>query len=303
MSPLALAVDIGGTKIAAGLVAADGTLTDRRRTATPAGAGGPAIMAAAVELARPLAARAAACGIGTAGVVDPAGRIASATSLLTGWAGTDVKGTAERALDLPALVLNDCHAAGAAEARLGAARGARTALVVAVGTGIGAAWCEDGRVRTGRSGTCGSLGHLPAPTTAGLPCSCGALDHIEAHASGPAIERAYRAASGRNLPLAAIGRLAADGEEPAVQAIARAAALLGRVLAGAANLTDPDAIVVAGGVALLGPVLLEPMSAAYRAEALPAPGAVPIVPAMLGEVAALVGAGLQALSTLTNGAS
>jgi glucokinase len=291
MTPLALAVDIGGSKIAVGLVAPDGTLAERRRAATPDGA---SILPAVFELAGPLVERAAVCGIGTAGTVDPQGRVASATDLLTGWAGTDVKGAAERTLGLPAVVLNDCHAAGAAEARVGAARDARTALVVVIGTGIGGAVCVAGRVRTGVSGTAGSVGHLPAPTAAGVRCSCGALDHIEAHASGPAIERAYREETGRALSLAEIGRLGSH-------VIGDAATLLGRVLAGAANLLDPDAIVIAGGVSMLGPALLRPMEAAYRAETLPGPSAAPILPARLGEDAGLVGAGLEALSHLGNG--
>ncbi|MFC5828766.1 ROK family protein [Nonomuraea insulae] len=267
-------------------MAADGTLTERRRTPTPAG---PSILRAVFELAQPLARRAVTCGIGTAGIVDPLGRIASATDLLTGWAGTDVKGEAERALRLPAVVLNDCHAAGAAEARVGAARGARTALVVAIGTGIGGAVCVEGRVRAGATGTAGSIGHLPAPASAGLRCSCGALDHIEAYAAGPAIERAYLKETGQALSLAEIGEIGSH-------VIADAATLLGRVLAGAANLIDPDAIVIAGGVSMLGPALLGPMEAAYHAETLPGPSVAPLLPAMLGEDAGLVGAGLEALS-------
>ncbi|SEG96584.1 glucokinase [Nonomuraea solani] len=307
-TPLALAVDIGGTKIAVGLVAADGTLHERRRTVTPAG---PSILPAVFELARPLVGRAMACGIGTAGTVGPLGRIASATDLLTGWAGTDVKGAAESALGLPTAVLNDCHAAGAAEARVGAARDARTALVVAIGTGIGGAVCVEGRVLTGASGTAGAIGHLPAPTDAGVRCSCGALDHIEAHASGPAIERAYLHTTGRALTLTEIGRLAsqatasiaATSHETAARVIAEAAVLMGRVLAGAANLIDPGAIVIAGGVSMLGPALLRPMEAAFRAETLPGPSAVPLLPARLGADAGLVGAGLEALSHLENGSS
>ncbi|WP_326826724.1 ROK family protein [Streptosporangium sp. NBC_01756] len=290
MTPLALAVDIGGTKVAVGLVAADGTLKERTRAATPAGS---SILQTVFELARPLAEQAVICGIGTAGTVDPRGRITSATELLTGWAGTDVKGAAQRALMLPTVVLNDCHAAGVAEARVGSARDASTALVVAVGTGIGGAVCVAGRVRTGLSGTAGSIGHLPAPTSAGVPCSCGALDHIEAHASGPAIERAYREETGQALPLAEIGRLGSH-------VITDAATLLGRVLAGAANLVDPDAIVIAGGVSMLGPALFGPLEAAYRADALPGPSAAPLLPARLGGDAGLVGAGLEALSRLEN---
>ncbi|SEL22899.1 ROK family protein [Nonomuraea pusilla] len=309
MTPLALAVDIGGTKIAAALVDGEGRLAERRRVPTPASEGGEAIMAAVAAVSAPLLAaggsRVVACGIGTAGVVDGRGRVASATDLLTGWAGTDVKGVAERTLGLPAVVMNDCHAAGAGESRLGAARDAETALVVAVGTGIGGALCRSGAPVTGRTGTAGSIGHVPAPPPPALPhgpapaprrCSCGATDHVEAYASGPAVERAYREAAGRALPLAEIGRRAAAGDADAERVIGDAATLLGRVLAGAANLLDPDVIVIAGGVSLLGPPLLAPLASAFRAEALPGPRDIPVRAAALGGDAVLVGAGTHALA-------
>jgi glucokinase len=330
-SPLVVAVDIGGTKIAAGLVDAEGRLYEQRRTATPAAEGGEAIMAAVLGCARPLrdlgGDRVVACGIATAGVVDPAGRIAGATDLLKGWAGTDVRGIAERGLGLPATVVNDCHAAGTAEARIGAARGARTGLVVAVGTGIGGALVADGATVTGRSGTAGAIGHLPAPVVsvttramgapapvaagttaqgtatvvAGRRCSCGAFDHVEAHASGPAIERSYREVTGRALELREIASLARSGQPQARHVITAAASLLGRVLGGAANLLDPDVIVVAGGVSGLGSLLLSPMRRSFRADALVGVRGVPIREAVLRERAGLVGAGLAAMPTTDGG--
>jgi glucokinase len=297
--PLVVAVDIGGTKIAVGLVDAEGRLYEQRRTATPAAEGGEAIMAAVLGCARPLldlgGDRVVACGIATAGVVDQAGRIAGATDLLKGWAGTDVRGIAERALGLPATVVNDCHAAGTAEARIGAARGARTGLVVAVGTGIGGALVADGATVTGRSGTAGAIGHVPATVVAGRGCSCGAFDHVEAHASGPAIERSYREVTGRVLGLREIASLARSGQPQARHVITAAASLLGRVLGGAANLLDPDVIVLAGGVSRLGSLLLSPVRRGFRAEALTGVRGVPIREAVLGERAGLVGAGLSAL--------
>lgn len=300
-TPLVVAVDIGGTKIAVGLVDAEGRLHEQRRTATPAAEGGEAIMAAVLGCARPLrdlgGDRVVACGIATAGVVDPAGRIAGATDLLKGWAGTDVRGIAERALGLPVTVVNDCHAAGTAEARIGAARGARTGLVVAVGTGIGGALVADGATVTGRSGTAGAIGHMPAAVVAGRRCSCGAFDHVEAHASGPAIERSYREVTGRVLELREIASLARSGQPQARHVITAAASLLGRVLGGAANLLDPDVIVVAGGVSRLGSLLLSPMRRSFRAEALAGVRGVPIREAVLGERAGLVGAGLAAMPT------
>ncbi|WP_053175853.1 ROK family protein [Nonomuraea sp. SBT364] len=129
----------------------------------------------------------------------------------------------------------------------------------------------------------------------GRRCSCGAADHVEAHASGPAIERSYRELTGDRLGLAAVAALARSGDPRACQVITAAATLLGRVLGGAANLLDPDVIVIAGGVSRLGPLLLGPLRLAYRADALPGPRRAPIRLAALTDRAGLVGAGLTAL--------
>ena len=135
-------------------------------------------------------------------------------------------------------------AAGLAEARVGAARGRTNNADDRLGTGIGGAILVNGVVEDGRTGTAGSLGHMPVPSSSGRLCSCGAHDHLEAFASGPAIEDAYQSRTGKVLSLRAIGALAADDNQCAQEVLSTAGTMVGRVLAGAANLIDPDVIVI-----------------------------------------------------------
>ncbi|MET7402085.1 ROK family protein [Dactylosporangium sp. NPDC005572] len=210
-------------------------------------------------------------------------------------------------------------------------------MVVAAGTGIGGALVVAGSLVAGRHGFAGSLGHLPAvlprvpsppsapfqpapsaplPPTPSAPlpparsalfppapflrdrrCGCGALDHVEAYAAGPAIAADYAARAG----LAVVPSLeevvaAADGGDPhARAAIDLGAAVLGAGLAAAANLLDPDVVVIGGGVLSLGDRFLPGVDAALRAAALPGVDRVPLRPAALGNAAVLVGAALLAV--------
>jgi glucokinase len=293
----ALGVDIGGTKIAVGLVDAGGTVSQRVEVATPAQEGADAIIAAVLGAARSAMAGAAvvACGVGTAGVVGEHGEITTATDLLRGWAGTPLSVRLADALHLPVRVLNDVQATGLAEARLGAARGQPSALIVAVGTGIGGALARDGQIVRGAHGIAGSVGHMPAILRQGRICSCGAPDHVEAYASGPSLEGDYRRRTGKALSLRAIARLAAEGDELAGAVVVEGASVLGTAIGGANNLVDASVVVVGGGVATLGELFFAPMREAARREALGASKLVPIVPAGFGADACLVGAGLAGL--------
>src|SRR5207247_1850536 len=119
-----------------------------------------------------------------------------ATGLLPGWAGIDLVQGFERELGLPSVALNDVHAMGLAEARLGAGRSSRVCLSVAVGTGIGGAITIDGRLVEGANGLAGAVGHIPVKT-GGSICSCGRRGCIEAAAGGPAIARSFAFCRGR----------------------------------------------------------------------------------------------------------
>ncbi|WP_214326330.1 ROK family protein [Nonomuraea sediminis] len=265
-----LGVDIGGTKIAAGLVSPSGELLSSRVIATPAAD----VLDHAVRLARSLLTDGVvACGVGSAGTISASGIVTHATDALPGWAGTDLLGAFSAALDLPVRVVNDVHAWAEGESRFGAAAGATSALVVTVGTGIGGAFVVDGRVLPG-----GALGHLWVGGD--RRCPCGRVGHVEAYASGPALLAEYLRRGGQ-------GSL----EGPVADEVVReAATLLGRALGGLASTLEPAVIVIGGGVTGLGSRFLDPLSAALRAEALPGPDRVPIRLASLGSAGGVIGA-------------
>ena len=295
----ALAVDIGGTKILTGLVDAEGHATAIEQVATPAQAGPRAIVAAVVDAAqRTLASAGEAltiCGVGTAGIVGPDGSITSATDLLRDWSGTPLAALLSAELGMPVRVLNDVHATGLCEAKLGAARGSSSALIVAVGTGIGGAIVLDGQVQLGAHGVSGAIGHMPAPVKRGLVCSCGAIDHIEPYASGPGLEAEHLRRTGEATSLRTIAARALAGNDLARAVIVEGAEALGAVIGGANNLIDAQMIVIGGGVSGLGDLSLEPLRRAARVEALGATRSVSVVAASFGPTACLVGAGLLAL--------
>ena len=298
MTTLTIGVDLGGTKVAGGLVARDGSVVgDLVRVPTPAAEGAEAVLAAILDVVAALRLehhRVDAVGVAAAGVVDAAGRVTSATDLLPGWAGTHVTHRVRAATGLPVVTLNDVHAAALGEATHGAGRGLRTVLLAAVGTGVGGGVVREGRVETGRAGVAGSVGHVVVPEAVGHACSCGVVGHVEAVASGPALERRHVALGGEALALPDVARLAAAGDARAADVLAGGARALGRALAGAVSVLDPDVVVVGGGVAQVGPTYLGGVADAMRAELMPAVRDVPVVAAALGTAAPIVGAAVAA---------
>lgn len=309
-------VDVGGTKIAAAGVDADGRCGPIWTFPTPAAAGPAAVLDVIGEavraVSRELGVAPCAVGIGTAGVVDvDRGVIVSATSVLPGWTGTAVgEQTRRRLADLVpggpvVFVENDVDAHAAGEAWRGAARGARSALLVAVGTGVGGAIVLDGRPWRGAHHLAGEIGHMPVPGAEGLPCTCGRLGHLEAIGAGPAVHRLYLARGGdpactdtREL----VARAEA-GDEIAVRAVRDSATALGRAIAGVATVLDPEVVVLGGGMAGAGAPWWSAVVSAVRAEVVDALQGLPIRPAELGGAAPLVGAarGAWALMREHNG--
>lgn len=289
---LYLGIDIGGTKIAGGLVTDKGRVTLSDRRATPL-TGGTAILEAALSLARTLRDAAleplSAAGIGTGGQVDTKrGVIVSATDLLPGWAGTDVKAAFERTFGLPCFVDNDVNALAIGETRFGAGRGLATVLYLALGTGVGGALLLNGRVHHGASWTGGEFGHLLLTTDGAAPRKT-----LEDWASGPGLLQTYREMTGAGPEVtgeAVAAEAATDPDGPAARAIARTGECLGFGLAGLANALDPDLIVIGGGLVALGDFLLDPARRILHRYALPGPARCPVVPAALGAEAAAVGA-------------
>ena len=294
MNP-AVGVDIGGTKVSAALVSADGTIGPVLRAPTPARSGPDAVLDTVATLVTrlPGLGPVRGVGIGTAGLVRD-GRIVSSTDTFSHWVGTDVAaGIRSRlpdALGTRVRVCNDVNAHALGESWRGAGRDAATILMVAVGTGVGGAIVTRGRTWSGAHQVAGEIGHIPTPGAEKLRCPCGRLGHLEALAAGPAIAARYRDQGGHATSAREVVERAGDGEQLAINVVADAATGLGRALAGIITLLDPDRVVVGGGVAAAGSIWWDPLLDACRAELVDAFTTIPIVPAQLGETAALAGA-------------
>ena len=318
---LVVGLDLGGTKMAAALVGADGALQGPVASCPTPAHDGPAAMLDSISVlvqevvaasARRAPARAVpitAVGIGTAGVVDvERGTILSATDAITGWAGTSVAaGVRERLAaaglgELPVHVENDVDAYAAGEAWLGAGVGAEVVLMVAVGTGVGGALVIEGRTRRGAHHVAGEIGHVPVPGAQGEPCTCGRPGHLEGVAAGPQIHRRYLAKGGDpDVPDAReVERRAAAGDRIAQGVYRDSAACLGRALAGLVTVIDPDVVVVSGGLARAGDLWWGPLRRTFAAEIIDPLASIKIIPATLGTTAPIVGAARGALALAEN---
>ena len=291
---LYLGIDIGGTKIACGLVTEFGYVLRRSRCPTPL-VSGTSILEAALKLAsefrqEPIA----AIGVGTGGQVNAdTGVIVSATNLLPGWAGTNVRSVFETEFGLPCFVDNDVNALAVGESRFGAGQGLATVIYLALGTGVGGALLLNGRLHHGAHWTGGEFGHLLLTTDETAPRKT-----LEEFVSGPGLVQTYHEISGFTGKITgeAIAEEAKrNSESIAAQAVTKTGETLGWGLASLANTLDPDLIVIGGGLAALGERLLAPARRILARHALPGPAQCPVVLAALGADTSLVGAAALAM--------
>lgn len=301
-----LGIDIGGTKIAGGLVEArTGRIVHAERIATGAEAGGQAVLARAVDLARRLRDTAkqqggkmpAAVGVGAGGQIDAdTGVVRSATEILPGWTGTPLRQAFAEALSLPVACDNDVNALAIGESRFGAGKGFGNTIFLALGTGVGGAIIIQGRLYRGARGAGGELGHLVLFPD-GRSCTCGGRGCLEEYANGAALLRHFQEAGGDaawdGARIADEARRESDG--PAARAVARTGEMLGLGLVSLLNIFDPDRIIIGGGLSDLGDRLLDPARRVIAARALPALRPCPVVVAALGPDAGVVGAAALAL--------
>ncbi|GAA4719170.1 ROK family protein [Pedococcus ginsenosidimutans] len=271
---LVAAVDVGGTRTKAALVARGGREVVSATVPTPAGCALPGVLVQHLErVVRDLLTADAgshhvvACGVVVPGLVDDKQGVARWSANL-GWRDLPVGAPLSGQLGLPVALGHDVRAGLVAEARLGAARDDRHVLFVPVGTGIAGALMVDGHVLLA-DGYAGELGHVVVDPT-GPECGCGARGCLEAIASAAAVERAYasstlpapdgagRASAERVASLVEAGDVAAQAVwDVAVEALARAVTM-------AVTLTGVDLVLVGGGLAQSGETLLGPLRTAVR---------------------------------------
>ncbi|MGN8132011.1 ROK family glucokinase [Paenarthrobacter sp. 22069] len=276
---LAIGIDIGGTKVAAGVVDAEGRILSEARRSTP-GTDPRAVEQVIVELVEELGRghRIWSVGIGAAGWMDLAGGTVLFSPHLA-WRNEPLRGNLQRLLRRPVLLTNDADAAAWAEWRFGAGRGEDRLVCITLGTGIGGAMVMGGRVERGRFGVAGEFGHqiiMPG----GHRCECGNRGCWEQYASGNALGREARLLARSNSPVAQDLLAAVDGHPEAITgAIVTELALagdpasrelieevgewLGLGLANLAAALDPGLFVIGGGLCSAGDLLLEPARKAF----------------------------------------
>lgn len=307
---IAVGVDVGGTKLAAGVVRADGAVLRRLRRQTPATdpeAIVAAIVAAVFELSDGVPG--VPVGVGAAGLIDPHGTVRYAPNIA--WSDFPLRARLVDALDGPVTVDNDANTAAWAEHRCGAGRGGGENLVMlTIGTGVGGGMVLGGRLLRGSSGLGAELGHMIV-CEGGPLCSCGNRGCLESLASGTAIGRyaTERRAGGALLersplatgPVRLTGKVvtaaAEQGDSDALEILEQAGFWIGVGIASLVNALDPDVVVVGGGAMRAGELLLATAreAAAARIVGVAQRTPPPIVAGALGDDGGLVGAALLAL--------
>ena len=307
----AVGVDLGGTKMAVGVVG-EGPVVHHRSTERSVGLTADELLdELESELREALAARpgVSSIGLGIPCTIDRERGVAiSAVNLPI--VDMPIRDLVSERIGLPVHIDNDGNVAALAEHRWGAARGATNAVLLTIGTGIGGGLILNRDVYRGTTGAGAELGHIVIDAD-GPRCQGNCPNHgcVEAVASGTALGREARSAAEAN-PESAIGRLMAAGQTVDGRAATTAAiagdevsrdvvALIGRrigvALSGLANVFEPDVIVIGGGVMAAGELLLEPARQELRARALPPMNQTPVVAAELGPEAGMIGAATMAL--------
>ncbi len=308
-----IGIDIGGTKVAGGVVDADGTIHARARADTPHRSTSPEVVEnTIVGVVEDLVAQVgqgqvSAVGIGAAGFVG-ADRATVVFAPHLSWRQEPLRDALFGRIGLPITVDNDANASSWAEWRFGAGRGESHLVMVNLGTGIGGGIVLGGRVERGRFGIAGEFGHMQVVAD-GLRCECGNRGCWEQYSSGNALVREARTLIAANSPVAddlrarvggdptrltgpLVTEAAQAGDRTAIELLADVGRWLGVGIANLAAAFDPGVFVIGGGVSAAGELLLGPARETYRRQ-LTGRGYRPearIVAAELGNDAGVIGA-------------
>jgi len=293
-----LALDIGGTKMAAALVDPGGRVGRSRRVPTPHGprADSASLWRILTRLIGSLVdddVSIGGVGVGCGGPMTwPAGEVSPLN--IPAWRGFPLRARlAELFPKAPVRVHNDAVCVAVGEHWRGAGRGVHNLLGMVISTGVGGGLVLGNRLVDGASGNAGHIGHVVVDPD-GPDCACGGRGCLEAVASGPRLavwaqEQGWHAATGNSARELADD--AARGHEVAIRALERAGTALGVAIASATHLCDLDVVAIGGGLSQAGPLLLDPLEQAFRRHArMDFARDVRVVPAELGQQAGLVGA-------------
>lgn len=257
LAPGRIGIDLGGTKIEGLMIGPDGRELARQRIKTPRHDydGTLRELRSLIEGLEAQAGLAGTVGLGMPGSISPkTGLGQNANSVWLN--GQPFARDLAMALGRPVRVANDANCFALSEAVDGAGRTARTVFGVILGTGTGGGLVVNRHIVDGPNGTGGEWGHMPLPWMErdeypGDACFCGRTGCMETWVAGPSLERDFAKATGSPLPASDIAQRAKDGDKPAIDALGRHASRLARGLAVIVNITDPDVIVLGGGLSRL----------------------------------------------------
>jgi glucokinase len=315
-----IGVDLGGTKLLAGLLDDDLRVLDRAYSPAPRSDDPEELLTVVVDEIRALLQAAAdghhgpvtAVGVGIPSLIDRARGVAVSTVHLP-LQGVAVRDELQDRLQLPVALDNDANCAMLAEWRLGAARACADAVLLTIGTGIGSGVVAGGQLLRGATGAATELGHMVIDFD-GPPCQGACRNHgcLEALASGSALGREGQRIAGQR-PGSRLAQLAADGttitgqhvteaaregDRAAREAVERIGTLLGVGIANAMNVFNPEAILIGGGVSAAGELLLGPARAEARRRARPPADEARVELARFGADAGMIGGGVLAREEL-----
>ncbi len=324
---LFLGADVGGTGLKYVVAAADGRVLVRGEVLTDADDAEATLHRLSEAVARDLTSECpagveplgclAAIGLACAGIVDLESCHLGRSPNLPGWEGTDLAGQVRRAFGSQSVVLaNDVNGALYGEFKAGAGKGCRSLVMIALGTGVGGGVLLDGKLITGTHYGAGEIGHMVLDPQ-GPECTCGSRGCLEAWAGSVGVLRSARIAAttsestpafrelvagrGSKLTTRDLCSLAEEGDVTSLSLFREVGERLGQAVGNLVNILDPDRVIIGGGVALAGDLILEPCRQQATRQVLAETGdLVPVVPAELGPHAAAVGAAWLARESRLN---
>lgn len=317
-----LAIDLGGTKIASGLVSDEGELISHGYCLALADEGPEAVIQRLLSVAHQVleqaglkASKIEGVGVAAAGALDTKRGVVTASPNLPGWHNIPLLDIITEKLGVKTYLINDASAAALGEHRLGAGKGVDNLIYLTVSTGIGGGIIIGGQLYTGVDGCAGEIGHMTIDIN-GPRCNCGNIGCLETLASGTAMakEAMRRLSQGEksslvtltqgkleNMTAKIIAQAARQGDSLARDVIAKAAHYLGIGMINLVNIFNPELIVVGGGVARIGNLLLDPARKVVRERAFSLPShTVRITRAKLGDNSAIFGAAFSVFQEAEN---
>ena len=297
MIPNVIGVDVGGTKILAGVVGRDGAVVTHREYPTPLESEAALLDGLEAAVRELLDESVGAVGFGIPSRIDQRAGVAIG-SVNIPLVDVPFRDVMRQRLGLPVQIDNDANAAAIAEWRVGAGRGTTDMIMLTLGTGVGGGLILGGRPYRGSIGAGGELGHLVIVHDGAL-CSCGGHGHLESYVSGKAADEVAREAFGPAADAHRLVRLANEGDAKAIELLTEIGRKLGSGLGSLINVFDPQLIVVGGGFAAAGELLFAPAREVMAREALkPMHDSVRVVRAELGTAAGMIGAAMVAFEAL-----